>query len=522
MRSCCSRLRDAEMISRKIARTSGSARGPRLACATRASTAFSRAGAYTCELLCAFCSAIAIASAARRFSSRKSWSSIRSICRRSAGIEALRTIVLRLPHLEAQDARGGLGAWSNAGYAVLQLSSGIATRSCSSRVDSIATTRQRAAARPNVRRAIASANQKQTWVANLHGGKIRAEPPVPLVTRRDQPRRGHRGERRQVTLERATEQHRGSRWLTVRPPARLRDDLVDDAEAGELRGRQPEQLRAACDVLRCPLAEEDRGAALGRDHRVPGVLLHHDSVRDSEGERTAAAALADDGRDHGDRQRRERPQAHRDRLRLPALLRSDARVRALRVDEGQHRAREALRELEEPDRLPVALRPRHAEVARDALACGPPALLPHDDDRAPAEARHAADDRAVVADASIAVQLDELAAEHAPVVEHCGTVGMARELDPLPWREPGEQLLLHPPALCARTAQALAVARVGAGHAEASDLGVERLKRPLEVEVRRGRPAAPAAHAGGAAAVASAPARNTVAAAAIDPASRSG
>src|SRR5439155_1760991 len=84
-------------------------------------------------------------------------------------------------------------------------------------------------------------------------------------------------------------------------------------------------------------------------------------------------ALADDRGDDRDGERRERPEAGRDRLRLPALLRADPRIGALRVDEGEDWSPEALRELEEPDRLPVAFRTRHAEVPGDALAGRPPA-----------------------------------------------------------------------------------------------------------------------------------------------------
>src|SRR5207237_6608249 len=129
-----------------------------------------------------------------------------------------------------------------------------------------------------------------------------------------------------------------------------------------------------------------RRAALGRDHRVPRMLLHEDAVAEPERERAPAAALADDRAHDRHRQRRERAQARADRLGLPALLRRDARVRALGVDERDDGASEPLRKLEQADGLPVAFGTRHAEVPRDPLALRPAALLADDDDRVAAKA----------------------------------------------------------------------------------------------------------------------------------------
>src|SRR5262249_17358229 len=156
------------------------------------------------------------------------------------------------------------------------------------------------------------------------------------------------------------------------------------------------------------------------------------------GARPAAASLADQRTQDRDAERRERPQALGDRLRLAPLLGADAGIRALRVDEGEDRAAEALGEREESHRLPVAFRARHPEVARDLLRRRPPPLLADDDDRAAAEARDPPHDGGVVAEATVAMQLDEIAAEDADVVEHRRPVRVPRELDPLPWRQTAE------------------------------------------------------------------------------------
>ena len=50
-----------------------------------------------------------------------------------------------------------------------------------------------------------------------------------------------------------------------------------------------------------------------------------------------------------------------------ALLGADPGISARRVDEGKQRQAELLGELHQPERLAVALGPRHAEVARAAL-----------------------------------------------------------------------------------------------------------------------------------------------------------
>ena len=81
----------------------------------------------------------------------------------------------------------------------------------------------------------------------------------------------------------------------------------------------------------------------------------------------------------------------------------------------------------------------HAEVAAQVLF-GVRALLVADDrDRAigPAQARDPADDRRIIAEGAVAVQLDEIGAEVADVVEGVRAVGLPGELYPCPGVEGG-------------------------------------------------------------------------------------
>ena len=78
--------------------------------------------------------------------------------------------------------------------------------------------------------------------------------------------------------------------------AGLGHDAVDDAELELVGGRHPHRQRRVGRLLRRP--PQDRGAALGADHGVDGVLQGDDDVADGDGEGPARAALAgDDGDD---------------------------------------------------------------------------------------------------------------------------------------------------------------------------------------------------------------------------------
>ena len=104
-------------------------------------------------------------------------------------------------------------------------------------------------------------------------------------------------------------------WSVCAPPVRLRHDPVDHAELEAVRGVGLERGRGLLRLAR--VAPEDRGAALGRDHRVDRVLLHQHPVGERDRDRAARAALADHAGDDRHRQPRHR-RLRRARSRRPA------------------------------------------------------------------------------------------------------------------------------------------------------------------------------------------------------------
>ena len=180
---------------------------------------------------------------------------------------------------------------------------------------------------------------------------------------------------------------------------------------------------------------QDRGAALGRDHRVHRVLQHQHPVGHAERQRAARAALADHHRDARRRQRRHLQDVAGQRLGLAPLLRAQAGIGARRVDQGDDRALELGGQLHQPERLPVALRVGHAEVALEVFL-GVAALLVADHhDRHAGQPGPAADDRGVVHVEPVAVQLDEVGEDGAEIVEGVRPAGVAGHHDPLERRQ---------------------------------------------------------------------------------------
>ena len=86
-----------------------------------------------------------------------------------------------------------------------------------------------------------------------------------------------------------------SSWSVCAPPA----------GSGTIASMTPSSRQCAASGLErggglprlARVAPEDRGAALGRDHRVDRVLLHQHAVGERDRDRAAGAALADDARD---------------------------------------------------------------------------------------------------------------------------------------------------------------------------------------------------------------------------------
>ena len=202
----------------------------------------------------------------------------------------------------------------------------------------------------------------------------------------------------------------------------------------------------------------------GRDDAVDRELLNQDPIADREAERAAAAPFP--AHRHDDRRVEDGhlPEIVGDGLGDAPLLRLDARVGRRRVDDDDDRPAELLRELHRPDRLPVPFRLRVAEVPVDLLLGVGPALLVADDEhRLIVVPGHAGDDRVVVGESPVAVDLDELGEQPRHVVEHAGAVRMPGHLHALPGLQIRVDLLPHrvdpPPQLVD-----LPLARFGARH----------------------------------------------------------
>ena len=118
---------------------------------------------------------------------------------------------------------------------------------------------------------------------------------------------------------------------------------------------------------------------------------------------------------------------------LAVLLRDDARVGAGGVDERDDGEPVAVGELHHAHRLAVALGVGHAEVPVRALADVAPLLVPDEDDRcARRSGARPRDDRGVVRERAVAVQLDEVVEDPLDVVERVRPLLVARELDGAP------------------------------------------------------------------------------------------
>ena len=190
---------------------------------------------------------------------------------------------------------------------------------------------------------------------------------------------------------------------------------------------------ASCACRR--VAPQDRGAALGRDHRINRVLEHQNGVAGGECDRAARAALADD-RGH---QRNPDVEAGLDRagdrLALAARLGIDPGIGAGGVDKGQHRQPEPLGEPHQPPRLAIAFRARHAEIVLDARLGVGPLLGAEHDDAAAAKPADAADHRRILGEGAVAGERHELVDQPGDVVEAVRPLGMARDLHLLPRRQ---------------------------------------------------------------------------------------
>ncbi len=275
----------------------------------------------------------------------------------------------------------------------------------------------------------------------------------------------------------------------------------------QVLGGQPHRLGRLRSLI--VAAPEDRGTAFGGNDRVDRVLEHQHLVGDRERHGTARAALADDHADQRDRELQAGLDRARDRLGLAALLGADAGMGAGRVDQRHDRQAEALGEVHQAHRLAVAFGVRHAEVvAHPALGVGALLVADHDQ-RAAAEARETALDRAVVAEGAIARERRVVLEQLGRVVGEMRPLGMARDLRLLPGVELGvglAQQLLGARLEARDLVGEVEVAAVGQ-MAQLLDLALELADRLLELQQwplppvsrrrRSGRPWRPAPRPGG-------------------------
>src|SRR5205085_7517793 len=92
------------------------------------------------------------------------------------------------------------------------------------------------------------------------------------------------------------------RRIAMRAPERLLDGFVDEAELVQAVGGEIQ--RVGGHFLLVLALPEDRGAALGRDHRIGAVLEHQQAVAHSDAERAAGSARPGPPSDDGNAQLR--------------------------------------------------------------------------------------------------------------------------------------------------------------------------------------------------------------------------
>ena len=187
---------------------------------------------------------------------------------------------------------------------------------------------------------------------------------------------------------------------------RFRHDPVDDPEPQQLRRGQAQRLGGFLRVS--AVAPQDRGAALGRDYRIDGVLQHQDGIGGGERDRAARATLADHARHHRDTDIEAGFDRPRDRLALAARLGIDTGIGARGIDKGQDRQSEPFRQPHQSARLAVAFWPRHAEIVFDP-GLGVSALFGAEDQHAAAaKPADAADDCRVLGKGPVAGKRHEI------------------------------------------------------------------------------------------------------------------
>jgi hypothetical protein len=140
--------------------------------------------------------------------------------------------------------------------------------------------------------------------------------------------------------------------------------------------------------------------------------------------------------------------------------------------------------LHQAQRLAVALGPAHAEVAQAPLLGVTALLVAQHHAGVAVESREAADDRQVVGEVPVAMQLDEIREDLVDVIQRVGTLRMAGDLGDLPGRQVAVDVLGQLLALLAQLVDLFRDVDRGLGlHvAQFLDLALEFGNRLLEIE----------------------------------------
>ena len=206
----------------------------------------------------------------------------------------------------------------------------------------------------------------------------------------------------QVRPQRDAHIFRHLRHVAVSTAGWLGNDGIDQVELAQLVGGQSHGFSRVGGLVGA--FPQDRRTAFRRDHRVGAVLQHQYPVADADRQRATGTALADHHADHRYPQPAHLEQVAGDGLALSTLLGADAGIGPRRVDEGQYRQPEALGQLHQSQRLAIAFRARHAEVAVNLLLGVAPFLMADHQYRLAVQPRQPADDGMIVGEGAVAVQ----------------------------------------------------------------------------------------------------------------------
>src|SRR5690606_486511 len=226
------------------------------------------------------------------------------------------------------------------------------------------------------------------------------------------------------------------RHIAVSTTQRLGDQVVDQTQLLQARRGHAHGLGGVGGLF--GTLPQDGGAAFGGNHRVDGVLQHHQTVADTDCQRTTGTTLTDYSGDDRRLQTRHYLKVPGNRLALTALFSVDTRIGTGRVDKGDDRHVEALGHLHQTAGLAVALWLGHAEVAAHLLLHVAALLMADDHDRTAVQPGDASDNGSVVGKVTVAVQLFEVGEDVLDVVQRVGTLGVTRHLGHLPARQIGE------------------------------------------------------------------------------------